>query len=104
MNNKEAAKALLEGKTLRIINKGKNTLTYTFNFDKLRLLDSKGTLWGMDEFIEDCEWEEVKEPYKKEVIVNCDACGYIDLNTPPYPSIGERANKKYKVIVEEITE
>jgi len=105
MNNKEAAKALLEGKTLRIINRQTPPLTLKFNFDYLRLLDSDGVRWAMDEFNEDCIWEEVKEPYKKEIITICDAGGHIDLNTPsPYPPINERVNKKYKITIEEITE
>jgi hypothetical protein len=75
MNNKEAAKALLAGKTLRIIKSTSDVnldLIYKFNSDVLCIESSSGFHWHIREFTDDTEWEEVKEPYKKEHIVVID--------------------------------
>lgn len=103
MNNREAAKALLEGKTLRIINKSQKDITYKFDKEVLGIVTSAEDIyWNIKDFNDDCEWEEVKELYKKEVIVTCDENGYIKECERFYPYQDERANKKYKLIIEEI--
>ena len=69
MNNKEAAKALLEGKTLRIVNKTKQHQTYRFNKEAIGIeLIGHDLFFNIHDFVSDNEWEEVKEPYKKEII------------------------------------
>lgn len=102
MNNKEAAKALLAGKTLKL----KDVKTYTYVFDKenVSIRRSDGMCFSMRFFNDFAEWEEVKNPYKKEVIVTCDENGYIKECPRFYPYGNERANKKYKIIIEEIIE
>lgn len=105
MNNEEAAKALLEGKTLRIISDNYDNLKnhkFKFNFNELRLLDDDGIYWKMNEFFTSTQWEEVIIPYKKEIIVTCDENGHIKECERFYPDQDERVNKKYKIIIEEI--
>ena len=64
MNNKEAVKALLEGKTLRIINKTKKHQTYRFNKEAIAIeLIGHNLFFSIHDFVSDNEWEEVKEPY-----------------------------------------
>lgn len=102
MNNNEEAKALLEGKTLRIINKSNPDITYKFDKEILAIIDNAGNYWPLNNFYDNTEWEEVKNPYKKEVIVTCDENGHIKECERFYPYQDERVNKKYKIIIEEI--
>lgn len=94
MNNKEAAKALLEGKTLRIKSHGNAKITFKYNFDELRLYDNEGIRWGMDDFNDDTKWEEVKEPYKEVHYVDYNThWNKLHVNVPP---------GHYRVTIEEI--
>ena len=64
MNNKEAAKALLEGKTLKIVKTTMNlnsNLTFKFNSDVLCIESTSGSPWNIGQFTDDTIWEEVIE-------------------------------------------
>ena len=106
MNNQEAAKALLEGKTLRRIEVP--YFTYKFNFLNLSIDSTSGQEVTMSSFPDNATWEEVKEPYKKEFNIERFGKNYGhsingNLGAPLislFPKSNE--NKKYKVTVEEI--
>ena len=103
MDNKEAVKAFLEGKTLRIINKTKQHQTYRFNKEAIAIeLIGHNLFFSIHDFVSDNEWEEVKEPIK---IVN----EFIKTTKGPYgrtiiantlDSLPD--NKTYRVTIEEI--
>lgn len=91
MNNKEAAKALLEGKTLN-----RKGTKFHYNFDKelLCIKSTSGDYVTLDDFPETTEWEEVKEPYRETQYIKYVTKWNI---LPSYVPAG-----KYKVIIEEI--
>jgi hypothetical protein len=98
MNKKEAAKALIEGKVLRIINDTYyKPFRYKFNFDKLIIEDDQGIGWGMGEFGNNTMWEEVREPFKKTI-------QYVHLGDFTYFKIDTYGMPKgtYNVTIEEI--
>jgi hypothetical protein len=109
MNNKEAAKALLEGKTLRIINKSHKNVTYIFNKESLSIKASNDNdyNWNITDFSDNCEWEEVKEPYKYEYIssptqFHTKAYNLVNSLTQLSEEAKELPDGKYKITIEEI--